>query len=319
MKWGRIGSIILALLLLLIVAVGYNGFRIAEEEETVPLQISVVVNHSTGSRWTRFQGGLEDAAEDYGVTVNYAVTGSISSLYFQERIVRREAEDADGLILQLVDSAEAAELINSLSREKVLILVDTDAASEAGDACSSVTADNRLAGQLLAEAVREDFGEQTAQLRAGILSGNRKMDSMQERLQYFLNGFEEQGGTVAWTIANVSRLEQMNEEQPVNLLIALDNESLEAAVDAAENGTLDAAVYGVGCSDKTIYYLDKGMIRAMVVPDDFLMGYYAVSNAVERLRAPNSPMKNKTVTCRLIRPDTIYNEESEALLFPIIN
>ena len=41
--------------------------------------------------------------------------------------------------------------------------------------------------------------------------------------------------------------------------------------------------YGEGCSEKTVYYLDKGVIASLVVPNEFFMGYQCVKELAEKI------------------------------------
>ncbi len=277
-------------------------------------QAVVIVNNSSSSRWVRFQAGLEQAADDFGISLNYAVTGEFSSIYREKQTIQRESDKADAVIVQLVDTSDTIDLINELCRDKVLALVDTDAPAEAGDNYASITADNMSIGSELANIACTESG-----LKIGVLTGNQKMSSMQERYRMFKARAEKLGAEVIWTISNPVHLSSTQTEDPADIIVALDNDSLEAAVDVLmqENSTIP--LYGVGCSDKTIYYLDRGMIGAMIVPDDFRMGYQAVREVAARLDAPNIPMAHHVVPYTRITKENIYDSENAALLFPIIN
>ena len=62
----------------------------------------------------------------------------------------------------------------------------------------------------------------------------------------------------------------------MDILITLGNAETETAVDYLQADTSykrQFMIYGEGCSDKTVYYLDKGIIKSLVVPNEFNMGY----------------------------------------------
>jgi ribose transport system substrate-binding protein len=103
----------------------------------------------------------------------------------------------------------------------------------------------------------------------------------------------------------------------MDVIAVLDNENLELAGDSLRSNE-EIRLYGIGCSDKTIYYLDRGIISAMIVPDDFQMGYLAMTDIYNRLQAPNAPMRNREVSFEVITKENLYSPRHEAMLFPII-
>ena len=146
------------------------------------------------------------------------------------------------------------------------------------------------------------------------------MSSMKERREAFEAEAEAIGGEIKWTITRSEKLRDKLFSEPVDIVVALDNSALETAVDAFTSLRLsDVRLYGVGCSDRTIYYLDRGVIRAMVVPNDFQMGYLAVADAVGRISAPNIPMIHREISYDVITRSNMYDSRNETLLFPVIN
>ncbi len=282
-------------------------------------RIAVVVENSTGGRWTRFQAGLEQAAEDYNVALDYAVTGSFSGIPEEERVIRSEAADADGVIVQLVDTSDTVELIKRLCAEKVLGLVDTDAEAEAGDNFASITADNTGIGSALARLIQDDQRTALSRKRIGVVAGTQRMRSMQERQASFIDRISAAGGTIAWTLDGTGFLIEQLQEEPVDILVALDNDALEKAVDAVGETDEGLVLYGVGCSDRTIYELDHERIQAMIVPDEFQMGYLALADVVARVNAPNIPMIHREIPYTVITKNNLFDPDNTAFLFPVIN
>ncbi len=311
-------GVIIAVLILALIGLGVLARRGSNESPVPLIEVSVVVDDSANARWTRFQAGLEQAAADYDVSLNYAVTPKFTALPDEERTIRSEADGTSAVIVQLIDSSDTVELISTICAERVLGLVDTDAAAEAGDNFASITADNTGIGTALADLLLERFGNKMTGIKIGILTGNQNMSSMQERLAAFTEGMKNSGAEIVWQITASDRIEAWMEEAPADILVALDNDSLESAADAA-GGNESAVVYGVGCSDKTIYALDHGMISAMIVPDEFQMGYLALSDVVARVNAPNIPMVHREIPYTVITRTNLYDADNAAFLFPVIN
>ena len=301
--------------LAVISGLGYLGSRSGTPASPRMITVSVIVANSTGGRWTRFQAGIEKAADDYNVLLNYAVTGPFSSIYNEEKTIRRESEGADAVIVQLVDTSDTVELIREICQARALALVDTDAPAEAGDNFAAITADNTELGAALARQVLRDHEHPVI----GIAAGNQNMASMQERLKAFREEAETNGAVIQWVINNPSGIYDAQTTDPADIIVALDNDGLEEAVAARSRLNEEVTVFGVGCSDKTIYDLDHGRIEAMVVPDDFRMGYLAIADVAARVNAPNIPMTHRTIDYSVVTKNNIYDQNNAAALFPVIN
>ena len=61
------------------------------------------------------------------------------------------------------------------------------------------------------------------------------------------------------------------------------------------------------------------MITAMIVPDEFQMGYLALSDVVARVNAPNIPMVHREIPYTVITRTNLYDADNAAFLFPVIN
>lgn len=316
MKRNRIWFVLIfAAALLALLGLGYlNDAGLRDTGDEI-IEVSVVVDDSTNGRWTRFQAGLEQAADDYNVALNYAVTQKFSRISDEEAVIRSEADGADAVIVQLIDTSDTVGLISSLCAERVLGLVDTDAAAEAGDNFASITADNTAIGTALADLLKQQYGKGLSGMTIGLLSGNQNMRSMQERLTGFKTGIAGSGAKLFWE----GRGTAWESAGLPDIVIALDNDSLESAADALSADEEPPALYGVGCSDKTIYALDHGAISAMIVPDEFQMGYLALSDVVARVNAPNIPMVPREIPFSIITRTNLYDPANAAFLFPVIN
>ena len=110
-------------------------------------------------------------------------------------------------------------------------------------------------------------------------------------------------------------------DEPVDILITLGNAETETAVDYLQADTSykqQFMIYGEGCSDKTVYYLDKGIIKSLVVPNEFNMGYQSVHAIAEQIKYKFSSAESTTVESLVINRQNLYDEENQKILFPIV-
>ena len=307
MKKNRIyfGLLILALVVTIVwTSAGMLGVNKEEKKYSV----SVIVNDSNNDRWIAMREGLEQAAKDDDIQLNYVSTGVFASEDEEKALIEREVENgADGIIVQLVSSEDTYAVFEKIDSSVAVMLLETDAVSEG---VYSVTApDNLWIGEALAQTVLQDYGDSLSEKKIGILSGNQNQLSMQQRL---LSG---QGENLS------SELVTKQADEPVDILITLGNAETETAVDYLQADTSykrQFMIYGEGCSDKTVYYLDKGIIKSLVVPNEFNMGYQSVHTIAEQIKYKFSSAESTTVDSLVINRQNLYDEENQKTLFPIV-
>ena len=113
----------------------------------------------------------------------------------------------------------------------------------------------------------------------------------------------------------------MLRETPVDILIVLGNDELEMVMDefaAGEPTDGKCVVYGVGSSEKTVYYLDKGWIDTLVVPNEFNMGYQSMEAIAGQLIYHTDVVEKCEVDYLVVDRTNLYDEDIQKILFPIV-
>lgn len=320
-KW-RYFLVILLLVMIIVmsaVAMLYSG-----TEET-KYKISVIVENSAGDRWVPFEAGLEQAAEDRNIRLNLVSTGEFQSLSEERELIEKELQNgADGIITQLYSSTDTADMITEISRRAALELVDTDADAEIDveGKYASVMPDNSAIGRAIGNELLINYGDKLKGRKIGILSGNQKQYGMQERMDGFVGSIGNAGASVVWVEDGSGvvqeRLQYRQKNTHADIIVAMDNDGLEQAVDYISQTKDQADLYGEGCSDKNVYYLDYGTIHSMIVPNEYNMGYQAVVSVADRLDNKLTPMKDHEISYRVVHKDNMYDTDNQKLLFPII-
>ena len=320
MKKNRIyfGLLILALVVTIVwTSAGMLGVNKEEKKYSV----SVIVNDSNNDRWIAMREGLEQAAKDDDIQLNYVSTGVFASEDEEKALIEREVENgADGIIVQLVSSEDTYAVFEKIDSSVAVMLLETDAVSEG---VYSVTApDNLWIGEALAQTVLQDYGDSLSEKKIGILSGNQNQLSMQQRLGSVKKLLEDENIEPVWILSGQgenlsSELVTKQADEPVDILITLGNAETETAVDYLQADTSykrQFMIYGEGCSDKTVYYLDKGIIKSLVVPNEFNMGYQGLTCLVEN-KKKEWIEKNTSIRYRTVTKKSLYEDENERLLF----
>ena len=303
----------------------------SDEKEEEYYRISVIVNDSNNDRWIALRQGLEQAAKDCNADLNYVSTGKLTSAGEEIALISRELENgAQGIIVQMVSSEEnVLQGIESVAKP-AMILLESDVRPE--NQYGLAGPDNREIGQAVADAIKQDFDKEIDGKRIGILYGNHNRLSMQQRLQGLKEGLEDVPVEIVWEHSHGESIDEVDQEQfeqleAVDIYIALENDETERMVDfilsetGSENEEEDEEnryLYGVGYSEKAVYYLDKGVIKTLVVPNEFNLGYQSMRSVVNQLKYHLDKAEDSQVDYLVIDRVNMYDEENQKVLFPIV-
>lgn len=313
---------VLLILVLIIVWTSYSMLSVGREEESH--KVSVIVEDSGNDRWIALRQGIEQAARDYNIDVNYVLTGKFSAVEEEISLIDRELDNgAKGVIVQMFTS-DAADDIADISAQAAVILLETDVVPE--DLYAVAGPDNMAIGAAAAEAVKKRLGEAVSGARIGILAGNQNQLSMRQRLQGVKSALAEEHAQIVWCADEESTQTQegfyrIAGEKPAEVIIALSNAETEKMVDyltASSAGGAGCLLYGVGCSDKAVYYLDKGIIDTLVVPNEFNMGYQSMETMAKQLSYHQTEADGCEVEYLVIDRTNLYEEENQKVLFPLV-
>ena len=197
---------------------------------------------------------------------------------------------------------------------------DTDLDVEGKSAC--IEADNVESGRALANEVRIALGNDLTGYKIGIIEGNRKQRSIQQRLQGFTENIETSGAEIVWyeptNINLVERIGYRQSQDEADIIVALANGGLEAASEYAVKTGVSLYIFGEGTSIKNVSYLDDGIITSMVVPNEYSMGYQSLSAIAGRFENRLTPMQNELISFRVINRENLFDESNQRILFPVV-
>lgn len=317
-------GILIFVLVTVIVWTSYSMLNVGKKEDFH--SVSVIVNNSNDERWSVLRQGLEQAAKDYDIDLNYVSTGAFADMEEELSLARREIESgAEGLIIQMAFGAEHLKEL-PLGKDTAVVLLESDLPSEG--LYTYVGPDNRALGSAVADSILEDYGEAAGQLKIGVLAGNQRQYAMQQRLTGFEERLTEMGVDVARIIDSEDtqtkekqRQLEMEMSSSLNIIAALGNAETEQLIDYRqehEEAGKECLLYGVGCSEKTVYYLDKGMIQKLVVPNEFNMGYQSMEAMARQLKYHTNEAAVSQVGYLVVDRENLYDTENQKVLFPIV-
>lgn len=248
--------------------------------------------------------GMEKAAEDSKVILNYVVVPPTATLAEEKLLAEQEiADGARAVLLEPVSTVGSGKMAEELSQRAAVVLLGERADTEAAGHFGSVSADNYAIGVALGKeiaALLPDGG------RIALLPESDARGSIAARRQ----GIRE--------ALRGSVVQVQEETQGVALLVGLEDSALTAAAESAAAEEKRPLVVGVGNSNRNIYALDRGDIADMIVINEFNMGYLAVAEAKKKLSSGLREMEQLRVGDTLVARDTMFSAENQKLLFPLV-
>lgn len=319
MNKNRIYMTILVAVLLAIIIYVSNGMLNAGKEEEY-YTVSVILDNSSSDRWNAFKEGLEQGAEEHHIHLNVVSTGKMSGMNEEYTLIGRELENgADGLIVELWGEDEEG-IFAGTTVSKPVVLVENNVQS--ANLYTTVAPDYFKLGMAIGKAVLD--GEADRNLRVGVLAGKKEKNSLQQCLKGLEKALESTEVSVDWVLRGEEVLGNYEmkgylETHPVDVLVTLDNEETEWAVDfLLENEELPIHLYGEGRSEKAVYYLDKGLIETLVVPNEFYMGYRSVELLARMIGYHVADTEQDEVEYLVVTRDNLYEKDVEKVLFPTV-
>ena len=290
-----IAAMALALLLIL---------QTTRQTEPQRARIAVLTRRDVDVSDAALFAGMEKAAEDSKVILNYVVVPPTATLAEEKLLAEQEiADGARAVLLEPVSTAGSGKMAEELSQRAAVVLLGERADTEAAGHFGSVSADNYAIGVALGKEIAEllpDGG------RIALLPESDEQGSIAARRQ----GIRE--------ALRGSAVQVQEETQGVALLVGLEDSALTAAAESAAAEEKRPLVVGVGNSNRNIYALDRGDIADMIVINEFNMGYLAVAEAKKKLSRGLREMEQLRVGDTLVARDTMFSAENQKLLFPLV-
>ena len=288
--------------------------RNGEERE----KIAVIVQNPDDIEWSAFKYGLEKAAEDWKVDVSVVSTGTMRNAGEEKSVIEQEVKKGvDGAIFQPVAGGNIEAMLKNI-RIPVVLIEHVRTSGEERETPPIVGPDQRKMGQTLAEEVLRDYGGDLEGIEIGFFSKTTDSPVVMAREQGAREALEQAGAKVRWFVSGdfaETPNELLDGQSEVDMILALDDTSLVRWGDYAIETSGNIPVYGIGHSTEAVYYLDKNVVKCLVVPDEFNMGYQSVSEMVGEIRHSNEESQNGNVSYKVIRRDTLFSKENQESLF----
>ena len=316
LMWGVFGGLLVVLYLL------SSTNLIIKEKKVEIYPVSVVIGDVTDDYYVNFRKGVDQAADEYNVDVSFITLYEADDPEQQMELVRREIDDgARAVILEPLDSVYAMQMMDETAYGSPIIMLGDILPSE--QVMGAVSVEYQESGEKMAEAImRENDPEMPVYVFARTVKyGNtgevyRGLSGILEENGYIVilcerNGEDAYRGVIEGTV------------YPGNgraVVAALDPASTAEAADIISKspvyGNYISGLYGVGTLPSVLDQMDKGIIRGMIVSNEFEAGYLSVEKAVEAIEK-NGKREQIILDSYYIKRADLRNPAYEKILYPI--
>lgn len=298
-------------------------FMMHQQNENSRTKIVVMIENSDDSQWAAFKYGIKMAAEDCKVEAVIAGDDMGQTIAEQKKAIEREIRrGAAAVILEPPMEEGGEKLLQEIKKEVPVVLVGYSMESkEEQRAFPLVAPDYSAMGQALVRAWKEDCGGDLSGKTLGIYLGGKQTTAAGQLENSIRSEVEAEGAAIGWVVSDDTKTAVENvlqTQDKVSAVFALDDGSLVAAGQAAGAKDLhNAKVYGIGYSTDAVHVLDQGLASALVVPNEFDIGYESLTEAVESLKLFSGKQTGKTVSYTMLRRDTLFLEKNQKILYAI--
>ncbi len=322
MKIKKSPMMILAVLLFIALVLELVYYRYSTRREEPIRQVSVIVYGTDASRWENLKQGAELAAENLNAEVTLITMSSENDAKEQISLIRREiANGADALLIAACDSEMIGAYMASQSIDIPYVFAETGTMN-AGD--ELFAADDAQMADALVKTIDENEKDW---IKTAVIVDHTERESVRARLDAFVNtDIPYADEVVLWERNEQEKdkkaqffLQRELTEEAVDVVVALDNSSMEELLDATVNLNKDIKIYGIANSGKCVSYLDHDVIRSLIYQDEFSMGYMATTNLLtnrSKARDLGITDTDQTVRYEVVNHDNMYETAYQRLLFP---
>lgn len=266
-------------------------------------QISVIMyGAENNNRWQALELGIRQACRELDIEVPTTGISPSGDARQQAKLIEREVADgAQGLLIAPENSEEMAITLEDLFFELPIVFVKNGIS---GYEYVSVNEKDVASG--LARQVLQHEG------RIVLLADKLYQESIQARFEAFLQQLSVAGREVS-----IEPFDEFGGGTDDDILVALDNETLESLIDRYQDADHSLHLFGIGSSDKVVHALKQGAVEGIVFENEFAAGYIATMRLAAKMG-----LTKETVYADLqylyVTRQTMFQPEMERLLFPIV-
>lgn len=295
---------------------------IIKEKKTEIYPISIVIGDTSDDYYTNFRKGVEQAADDYNVDVSFITLFEKEDADSQMELVKREIDDgALAVILEPVNPVECMSHMDTTSFGGPVIVAGELLPAEAikGAVSTSHYEDGKKMGEAI---VSNNDPEIPIYIFLDSLEygyNGETLEGLKSVLRehgYSMNTFERKSPDTFRKIIEETVYPGSGKAVIACLDALSTSEAAEIIGGSPVYGKYIVDLYGTGTTPSLLGQMDKGVIRGMVVSNEYDKGYLCVEMAVDAIQRKGVREQVLLDAYYIEKPD-LRKSKFEKILYPI--
>lgn len=274
-------------------------------------KISFICPNVGLSYWSDVRDGLEAAADDFGVSLDFTGPSKIDTQQQIQMMEAAVANKADGIIVASLDANAFIPVINRAVEEGIPVIC-LDADSPDSKRSSFIGTENTVAGETLGQALADATD---GKAKVGIITGALDSENVNQRVDGIENVLKDYPDIEVLAVESANtdlgqatqKAQAMLQAYPdmTAMLGTTSNDMIGAAQAIAEQGkTGYILLIGFDDLDQTLELIRSGEIYGTIAQQPYNGGYLSVQYMVDLLNGKEIPERVDT-GCVLVTKDNV--------------
>ena len=306
-------------LLALFLIMSMTNFFVRDEDTDTVCRMTVIICEGEDEYYTRFKKGVEKAAEDERIDVNFSSIYKDSGLEQLKSLIIKESDlGADIIMVPGIDCAELLNLSNT-SGKKIPVVMPDSVYDEGG---GYVGVNYRSAIDSLVERIKES---QDTSVPVYIIPGKNYIKKLCDILKEDL---ERAGFNVVFKqdeadenfYSSLFDTECSRWYQPPAVISLSRSGFTEMSYMSSMKETENLRLYGIGTTTYILNKMEQDYVLGIVTWNEYDEGYVAVNNSYKAIFSKDKKglkIEDKTIPSYFIDKDILKSGKYTKMLYPI--
>lgn len=315
--------------IILFIIMGLSSILLINEDiwgnnDVVIYDISVITSGKSNESLMIMKEGIEQAASEMNVNVSFITLSEDKNVLEQKKLLDRESKNGvDAILISPAVYEGISREIEEIRKRIPIILIDSNIKTE--EDIPYIGCDNEELGARLADEVIK-MGNTRGKI--AIVKSNLDYSTIRERYNGFMEVILKSNNEIEFIDIVLDENEVYDKtisilnKKDFDAIITFDVKTLELLaqckkdINTVSEEKIKTEIYGTGGTSKVTSFLEDDIIKATAIQNEFNIGYLGIKMAVDIIN--NKYVENTLIYSAVIDKRSMYTEEHERLLFPLI-
>lgn len=298
-----------------------TNFLLKDEDKSV-CRMTVIFLENEEEYYTNFKKGIESAAQDYKIDVNFTNISKNADINEFRSLILKEADSGtDIIMLPNMDSRRFAEL--DISSDIIPVFISGVVYKKSEDYMSHVSIDYQ---QGIDELVKSIKASQLPSAPVYIVAKGNHIHELEQLIKEKLeqDGFNvivRRGINMEKPCADSSEAELKKTDEIPAVIMLSRGSFIETVKQCSLNkDNLNYRIYGVGTTTYLLNKLEQGYVSGIITWNEYDEGYAAALNAYMKIfgtEREKAGLRNEIIPSYYIDNNTLESGKYTKMLYPI--